>query len=123
MILGLLLRNNASFAAHQELKHGGFPGRQDLGPVIDGRLPISQIEFEVSDTDRASKLLTGPAQLSFQSGYQLFERERLHQIVIGATAQATDAIMEPAARSEHQYRHWILAVPELSQDRQAVAVG
>jgi hypothetical protein len=52
-----------------------------------------------------------------------FQRERLYQIVVGATAQTTDAIMESTACGEYQHRHWIFAMPEFSQNRQAVAIG
>ena len=49
--------------------------------------------------------------------------ERLYQIIVGATTQTTDAIVESTACGEHQHRHRILATPELSQNRQTVAVG
>ena len=40
VILDLLLGNHTAFAAHQQLKHRGFAGRQELGLIIDGGLVI-----------------------------------------------------------------------------------
>jgi len=62
-------------------------------------------------------------QQCFQAGQQLFECKRLDEIVIGAAAQPSDAILQASTGGEHQNRQRILAPPYLSQDREAVAIG
>src|ERR1700730_8360700 len=59
VVLNLLLGNHAPFAAHQELEHRGFARRQNLGLVIDGGLPVSCIEFEIGDAQRAAQQIAG----------------------------------------------------------------
>ena len=49
LILDLLLGNHASLAAHQQLQHLGFAGRQQLRFVVDRCLPVDGVEFEVCD--------------------------------------------------------------------------
>src|ERR1039458_8678097 len=66
VIFHLLLGNHAPFAAHQELQHRCFAGRQQLRLVIDRRLPVSGIEFEIADAQRAAKEMAGTSQLSLQ---------------------------------------------------------
>src|ERR1700686_2348223 len=88
VVLDLLLGNHAPLAAHQEFEHRGLAGGQQLGLAVDGRLPVSCIEFEVGDTERTAKQIAGPPQLSFQPRDQFLQREWLHQVIVGAAAQA-----------------------------------
>ena len=39
-----------------------------------------------------------------QASQQLFERERLHEIVVGAAIQRADPVADPVARTDHQHR-------------------
>ena len=66
--------------------------------------------------------MAGPSQLRFQPGQQFLQRERFHQIIVGAAAQALDTILQAAACGKHQDGNWIVAVPQLTQQLQAVAV-
>jgi hypothetical protein len=123
VILDLLLGNHTAFAAHQQLQHRSFAGRQELGLIIDGGLPVSGIEFEIRDAKRTPEQVAGPSQLSFQSRDQLLQRERLHQIVVRPAAQAMDAIMKAAACGKNQNGNRIVSMPYLAQQREAIAVG
>ena len=67
--------------------------------------------------------LPGPPQLRLQPRDQFLQRERLHQIIVGAAAQALHAIVQAAARGQHQHRNRIVALPDLAQQREPVAVG
>ena len=66
--------------------------------------------------------LAGPAQLRFQPRNQLLQRERLHQIVVGAAAQAMHAVMQAAARGQNQHRNRVVALSDLAQQLEPVAV-
>ncbi len=71
---------------------------------------------------RAAEQLSGPAQQRFQTGDQLLERERLHQIIVGAAAQPLHPILHAAAGGEHEHRQGILAVADLAQDGEPIVV-
>src|SRR3984885_204908 len=119
VIFNLFLGNHAALAAHQQFEHRGFACRQDLGLVVDGRLPVSCIEFEIGDAQRASKQIAGPSQLSFQPRDQFLQRERLHQVVVGSAAQAEHAIMKTATRGKHQNWDRVVLMAQLAQECQA----
>src|ERR1700676_3897033 len=100
MVLDLLLRHHAPLAAHQKFEHRGFARRQYLRLVVDRRLAITQIKFQIGDVKRTSKQLTWPAQLGFEPGDQFLQRERFDQIVTGTTAQGAEAAPHSGARGE-----------------------
>src|SRR6202521_4524093 len=100
VILDLFLGHHTPLAAHQQLQHRRFAGRQQLRLVINRGLPVSGIEFEIGDAQRAAEQMAGPAQLRFQPRDQFLQRERLHQIVVRAAAQAVNPIMQAAARGK-----------------------
>src|SRR5277367_1604585 len=111
VIFNLLLGNHAALAAHQQLQHLGFAGRQQLRPVVDRGLPVSGIEFEIGDPQRAAEKMAWPPQLGFQPRDQFFQREWLDQIIIRATAQALDPVVQAAARGQNQNRNRIVPMP------------
>src|SRR6516165_2928972 len=92
VVLDLLLGNHAPLAAHQKFEHIGFARRQHLRLIVDRGLTAAQVEFEVGDVKRTSKLLARPAQQRFQSRDQLFERERLDHVVVGTAPQPADSV-------------------------------
>src|SRR6516165_5530143 len=123
VIFDQFLGDDAILAAHQEFEHRRLARRQDLRFVIDECLAAFGVECEVRNLKRASEQLARTPQQRFQAGQQLLERKRLDEIVIGAAAQPSDAILQASTGGEHQNRQWILAPPYLSQDREAVAIG
>src|SRR5665213_3031813 len=122
VIFDLFLGNHTPFAAHQKLQHRGFAGRQQLRLVVDRGLPVSGIEFEIGDAQRAPEQVAGPPQLGFQPRNQFLQCERLHQIIVRAAAQAVNAVMQAAARGEDQNRNGVVSVPNLAQQSKAVTV-
>src|ERR1700722_12524692 len=102
VILDLLLGNHAPLAAHQQLQHRRFAGRQQLRLVIDRGLPVSGIEFEIGDAQRTAKQMAGASQLSLQPRNEFLQREWLDQIIVRSTAQAADAVMKAAACGQDQ---------------------
>src|SRR5215831_10520684 len=122
VIFDQFLRDDAVLATHQQFEHGRLAGGENLRFVVDECLPAFGIECEVRNLQRAPEQLAGASQERLKSRQQLFERERLDEIIIGSAAQAADAILQPAAGSEHQNRKRILALAYFAQDRQAVPV-
>src|SRR5215510_15284488 len=123
LILDQLLGHDPVLAPHQHLEHRGLARGQHMRLVVDKGLPAFSVERQVRDLQRASEQLAGPPQQRFQPRHQLLESERLDEIVVGTAAQAGDAVLQAAARRQHQDRDRILLVPDLAQDREAVAVG
>src|SRR6516162_9754785 len=123
VIFDQFLGDDAILAAHQEFEHRRLASRQDLRFVVDECLAALGVECEVGNLKRASEQLAGTPQQRFQAGQQLFERKRLDEIVVGAAAQSTDAILQASTGGEHQNRQRVLTPPYLSQDREAVAIG
>ncbi len=44
-----------------------------------------------------------PAQQRPHAGQQLAQRERLHEVVVGAVVEPGDAVLDTAPRREHQH--------------------
>jgi hypothetical protein len=122
VILDLLLGDHTPPAAHQQLQHRGFAGRQQLRLVIDRGLPVLGIEFEIGDAQRASEQVAAPALLCFKPRDQFLQRERLYQIIIRAAAQTVNAIVQATTRGQDQNRNGVVSMPDLAQQREAVAV-
>jgi hypothetical protein len=77
-------------------------------------LPVSRIEFEVGYPQGRAEQVPGPPQLRFQPGDQLFERERLHEIIVRTAAQALDTVVKAAARGQYEDGNRIVEVPYLA---------
>src|SRR6266851_355266 len=123
MVFNLLLGDDAPLAAHQEFEHRDLAGRKQLGLIVDRGLPVSRVEFEIGDAKVAIEQVARPAQLRFQPGDQFLQRERLHQVVVGAAAQAMNAVLQAAARGQDHDRNGVVLLPYLAQQLQSVAVG
>ena len=123
VILDLLLGDHAALAAHQQFEHRGLACRQHLWLVVDRGLAVLRVEGEVGDLQARAEQLARAAQLRFEPRDQFLQRERLHQIVVGAAAQALHTIVQAAPRGQHQHGRRVLAMAQLAQDREAVSVG
>ena len=111
MVFDLFLGDDAPLAAHQELEHRDLAGRKELGLIVDRRLPVSRVEFEVGDTQIAVEQVARPAQLRFQPRDQFLQRERLHEVVVSPAAQAMDTVVQAAPRGQNQDRDRVVALP------------
>src|SRR5882724_10393356 len=123
MVINLLLGDDAPLAAHQEFEHRDLASRKELGLIVDRGLPVSRIEFEIGDAKIAVEQVPRPAQLRFQPGDQLLQRERLHQVVVRSAAQAMNAVLQAAARGQDHDRDRVALLPYLAQQLEPVAVG
>ena len=72
---------------------------------------------------RRPSRLAGPAQQRLQARHQLLHGERLGEIVVGALAQAGDAVADAVARRQHQHRRGVVAAAHVAQQDEAVLVG
>ena len=66
------------------------------------RLPRSGIEHHVADGEDVGAAPTRPAQKGAQSGEQLLECERLHQVVVRTSVEAGDAVGDGLPGRQHQ---------------------
>ena len=83
-----------------------------------------RIEHEVADLQRLVRLgERGAAQERAQPGEQLVERERLHEVVVGAGVEPGDPIGHLVAGGQHEDRERAVAVAELAAHGEAVDVG
>ena len=67
--------------------------------------------------------LAGPAQQGADPGEQLLERERLHQVVVGAGLEPLDAVGDRVARGQHQDRRAAALGAKLAADLEPVDAG
>src|SRR5579871_6656769 len=123
VVLDLLLGDDAPLAPHQQFEHGGFARRKHLRLIVDRGLPVARIEFEVGDAQRIAEQMARPAQLRFQPRDQFLQRERLDEIVVGAATQALNAVIEAAAGGQDQHWDGVVAVANLAQQLEPIAVG
>src|SRR5580693_4145637 len=122
MIFNILFRHHAALPAQQDFQHGGFTRGKHTWFAVDEDLMAFGIVGEIGEAKRTAEQLAGTAQDRFQARHQFFQCKRLDQIVVGTAAQATDAVIHTVARGQHQHRQRILAMPDVAQNRQAVAV-
>jgi hypothetical protein len=83
VIFDQFLRHDAILASHQQFEHGRLAGGEKLRLLVDECLPAFGVECEVRDLQCAPEQLAGAPQERLQPGQQLFERERLDEIIIG----------------------------------------
>ena len=76
-----------------------------------------------ADAQRRRRALRGEAQLRAHAGRELGERERLDEVVDRARVESGDAILDLAARGEHDHGHVRLRLPQRAEDLQAGAAG
>ena len=62
------------------------------------------VEFEVADRDDVVAVRRPAAQQRVQPGDDLFERERLHDVVVGARLQPRDPVADLVAGREDAHR-------------------
>jgi hypothetical protein len=62
----------------------------------------------------------GSAQQGAKSGHQLCWGKGLDQVVVGATLQPLDAVLDGIARGEHQDRRLVAGIPQARQHPHAV---
>jgi hypothetical protein len=60
------------------------------------------VELERSDAEDDVAELAVPAQERPRPGGELAERERLHEVVVGAVVEPADPVLDLAARGQHQ---------------------
>ena len=84
-----------------------------------------QVEAQVLEGERLllAVLLAGAAQQRAHPRQQLAQRERLDEVVVGAGVQAGDAVVDLAARGEHQHRRAVAALAQAPAHLQAVDAG
>jgi hypothetical protein len=80
-------------------------------------------------TRRASTFISrsatrrGAPQQRLDARQQLGERERLHEVVVAAGAQALDSVVDRAQRAQHQHRRGDSVLAQRLHHREAVHVG
>jgi len=67
--------------------------------------------------------LIDPPTQCLDARQQLRERERLHEVIVGAELQALDAVLHRIARGEEEHGHLLPALPDGRDHRPAVAAG
>ncbi len=112
----------AAAIAHQIFEDAELLGGQ-LDVFVRARhLAPDAIEQQFAHLQALGHGLAAPQPRS-HAGQQLDERERLHQIVVGAELQSFDAIVHGVARAQDEDRRAGLAIANLLQHRKPVRVG
>ena len=85
---------------------------------VSPRLAGRRVESQIADLEHARPLGRAAADECPQSGEQLGERERLHEIVVRPGVQSGDAILDTVARGQHEHGcpHASLAEPLANLD-------
>ena len=65
-------------------------------------------------------VVAGAAQQRANAGEQLFERERLRQVVVGAGVEPFHPVLDLGARGQHQHRQPAPLAPQGAADLEAV---
>ena len=81
------------------------------------------VEAKVADLDHDRPLTGGSAGERAQPREQLLERERLHQVVVGAGVEPFDAIIDCVASRQHQHRRPHILVAQSPANVEAVQAG
>ncbi len=101
----LLAGDHARRFAHQDGQQAQADRRQLQLGTGTGGTHADRIEHQVGDLEHfRPHLATFAADQRAQAGFQLLDRERLGQVVIGAETEAGELVVQRVACREHQHR-------------------
>ena len=89
-------------------------GRQVKTARVDDRVPVHGIEVDAGDADSVEPLRR-PAKDRAHSRQQLSERERLHEVVVGAALEPIDAIGHAVTGRKDQDGHRVTRVAQAAE--------
>jgi hypothetical protein len=108
--------------AQEQLQQQELGAREREHALAPPCLVRAQVEPQVGIRERLllAVALAGTAQQRAHAREQLAQRERLDQVVVGAHVQAGDAVVDLAARGEHQHRCVVAALAQAPAHLQPV---
>jgi len=109
--------------AQEELEQGELGAGQIEGAAAAACGAAGEVELDVGVAQHLAVVGGGAAQQRAQPREQLLERERLHQVVVGARVQPGDAVAHLVARGEHQDRRLGACAAQPPAGLDAVDVG
>ena len=115
VVLEQPLGRHVAAAPQQDLEHRGLARGEGAHGVADDDLSALGVERDVAEGEAAAEQVVGPAQQRLQAGDELLHGERLGHVVVGALAQAGDAVGDAVARRQHQHGRRIAAPAHVAQ--------
>lgn len=88
--------------AHEVFENAVLVGRQRQGVFVEGGLFAVEVEHQGAGGDGRLGEAAGSAQQGIQASLQLFELERLDQVVVSTGRQALDLVLPVATGSEDE---------------------
>ena len=123
----LRLRDDTALVAHEEAQQLELGGRQLYRRAAALDLVAVLVEAQVADAqdrlDIAGVRGPGAAHEAAEARDDLFEAERLGDVVVAAGREARDAIAHGILRRQEQHGHVVAGLPEALQHRHPVEVG
>jgi len=110
-------------SAHQELEQRELASGQVDRLVVAGDRVGCRIQHDIVGRHGRRSLGRTAANERPEPGEELSEGERLHEVVVGARVEASDAILHPVARGEHQHRRPSALRSQLATDREPISAG
>ena len=83
---------------------------------------MQQVDVEAVETERLDAA-GGTAQQRPQPRHQLGERERLHQVIVGAALETVDALRHPIACRQDEDRYVVAARAQIGENVVAATAG
>src|SRR5215468_2865591 len=98
----LLAGDDGAAGAEQDLQHGELLRVEREFPARPGDLPTGGVQPQVPVAQHRGKCGTGAPYQRPDPGHQFAEVEGLGQVVVGAQAEALDAVADGAGPGEHE---------------------
>src|SRR5258708_1885082 len=99
----LLARHDSAVGAEQELEDRDLLGTEGEPHTCSPDHPPGRVQLEVAVCKRRRQCRTRPARERTDPRYQLGDRERLGEVIVGTEAEALDAILNGSGCRQHQH--------------------
>ena len=112
----VLLRENLTGVTREELEKGELAGRQPNRVTVALDAERRWVDHKITDPDQGGTPFRRTASQRADPRFQLGDRERLGQVVIGPFIQPRHAILDARQRGQHQDRCSESVLAQLSTD-------
>src|SRR5262249_52437540 len=121
-VLKRSLWDNLGFAAHQQFQSAELPRSKANRGIVDGHLTRRDVEMQVANSEHRAKRPARPSQEGPQPSRQLLHSKRLENVVIGASVQARDPILNAIAGGQDEDGCAGVASAHFPQHLDAIAI-
>jgi hypothetical protein len=112
-------RHDLAAVQHEVFDQRELHGGQWQGFAVAAHFARAQVDLQIAELDRRARLVRAPAHERAHAREELFELERLGEVVVGASVEQIDLVRERVERGQHEDGSGLRRA-QLAQERAAV---